>query len=206
VKIQSIVEGQGEVEALPVLLRRLLSEAHRHEVEIDRPIRRTQAQLRNKEDVQAAMRLAMRQPQCAAVLFLFDGEDDCPAELGRRVCAWASEAAAGRVPCATVVAYREYETWFLASLESLRGKHGIRDDAAAPANPESHRDAKGALEAFMPANHSYSETYHQAKLSAALDLRLAAERSRSFRKLVKAIDDLLSQMRGEQDTFSAPGL
>jgi hypothetical protein len=147
----------------------------------------------SKETVQAAVRLAKLQPQCAAIVILFDGEDDCPKELGETVRAWAKEAA-GDTLCDVVIAYREYETWFLAALESLRGKYGIRDDAAAPANPESRRDAKGWLEDFMPRHRAYSETSDQAGMSDAFDMGLAHQRNRSFRKLVKALGDLLTQI------------
>lgn len=193
-KIYPIVEGQGEVEAAPVLLRRLLAEAHCHGIGVGRPIRRTQSQLRSKEGIQAGVRLALLQSECAAVVILFDGEDDCPKELAASVRAWAREAAGGK-PCDVVIAYREYETWFLAALESLRGQYGIPKNATAPANPESKRDAKGALEEFMPADRAYSETGDQPAMSATFDMGLAHRRNRSFRKLVKAIGDLLVQLR-----------
>jgi len=202
-KVYPIVEGHGEVEAAPVLLRRLLVEAGCRTVGVGRPIRRTQSQLRSKEGIQAGVCLALLQPECAAVVILFDGEDDCPKELGEQVRVWAREAAAG-TPCDVVVAYREYETWFLAALESLRGHHGIAADAAAPANPESKRDAKGALEKFMPADRAYSETGDQPAMSAVFDMGLAHRRNRSFRKLVKAVGDLLTQLRQHIPVWPPP--
>ena len=66
-KIQPIVEGFGEVEAVPVLVRRLIAEAQCFGVQVSAPIRRTQSQLRNKDGVQAAVRLAVLQPECGAV-------------------------------------------------------------------------------------------------------------------------------------------
>ncbi len=192
-KLYPIVEGHGEVTAAPVLLRRLLAQAECYGIGVGMPIRRTQSQFRSKETVQAAVRLAKLQPQCAAIVLLFDGEDDCPKELGETVGAWAKEAA-GDTPCDVVIAYREYETWFLAALESLRGQYGICDNAAAPANPESRRDAKGWLEDFMPRHRAYSETSDQAAMSAVFDMGLAHQRNRSFRKLVKALGDMLTQL------------
>lgn len=192
--VYPIVEGHGEVEAAPVLLRRLLAEADCQNVGVGRPIRRTQSQFRSKEGIQAGVRLALLQPECAAVVILFDGEDDCPKELAAQVRGWARAVAAG-TPCDVVVAYREYETWFLAALESLRGQYGIARNAAAPANPESKRDAKGALEEFMPPDRAYSETGDQPAMSAVFDMGLAHRRNRSFRKLVKAIGELLTQLR-----------
>jgi hypothetical protein len=193
-KIYPMVEGHGEVAAAPVLLRRLLAEAQCHGIGVGRPIRRTQSQLRSKEGIQAGVRLALLQPDCAAVVILFDGEDDCPKELAVAVRAWAREAVAGK-PCDVVIACREYETWFLAALESLRGQYGIPINATAPANPESKRDAKGALEEFMPADRAYSETGDQPAMSAVFDMGLAHRRNRSFRKLVKAVGEVLVQLR-----------
>ncbi|MBU6400852.1 MAG: DUF4276 family protein [Verrucomicrobia bacterium] len=192
-KVYPIVEGYGEVAAAPVLLRRLFAEANCHHIGVGRPIRRTQSQLRSKEGVQAGIRLARLQPECAAIVILFDGEDDCPKTLAADVRVWAQEAAAG-MPCDVVVAYREYETWFLAALESLRGRYGIRTSATSPPDPESKRDAKGALEEFMPGDRAYSETGDQPGMSHHFDMQAAHQRNRSFRKLVKAVGDVLAQL------------
>jgi hypothetical protein len=193
-KIYPIVEGHGEVQAAPILLRRLLEEAQCQGIGVGRPIRRTQSQLRSKEGIQAGVRLALLQPECAAVVILFDGEDDCPKELGAKVRLWAQDVAVGK-PCDVAIAYREYETWFLAALESLRGSHGIRTDATAPTNPEAKRDAKSTLEEFMPADRAYSETGDQPAMSATFDMALAHRRNRSFRKFVKVVGDVLTQLR-----------
>ena len=195
-KIYPIVESHGEVTAVPVLLRRLFHQhAQCYGLQPGEPVRRTSFEFRREDTVRKAVRLALSQPDCVAVLLLFDGEDDCPAELGEQVRAWA-QAEAGDTPCEVVVAYREYETWFLASVESLRGECRIARDASAPDDPEAKRDAKGALEEFMPRGASYSPTIHQQKLSATFDMALAHRRNRSFRKLTKAVGQLL--MRLEQ--------
>ncbi len=202
-KLYPIVEGHGEVAAAPILLRRLLVSAECYDVGVGRPIRRTQSQFRSRETVQAAVRLALLQPDCASVVLLFDGEDECPIELARQVRGWAKEAA-GDVPCDVIIAYREYETWFVAALESLRGHHGIQIDADAPANPESRRDAKGWLEEFMPRHCAYSETGDQPGMSAIFDMGLAHQRNRSFRKLVKVIGELLTQLGFPLPTWPPP--
>jgi hypothetical protein len=189
-KIYPIVEGYGEVQAVPVLIRRLLSEASCYQVAVGRPIRQTQSQLRGKETVQKAVKLACLQPDCAAVVILFDGEDSCPKELAQDIRIWA-QTAAGKIPCEVVVAYREYETWFLSAIESLRGKYGISEKAVSPDDPESKRDAKGALEEFMPSTRSYSPTIDQPSMSQLFDMSLTYQRNRSFRKFVKTIGDLL---------------
>ena len=81
-KLYPIVEGHGEVTAVPVLLRRLLwDQAHCFGIDVGAPIRRSQSEFRHEAKVHAAVRLALSQPECAGVLLLFDGEDDCPVKL-----------------------------------------------------------------------------------------------------------------------------
>jgi len=140
-----------------------------------------------------AVRLAILQGDCGAILILFDGEDECPLARAKEVAGWAARVS-GSTPCAIVVAYREYETWFLSALESLRGKRGIRTDAVAPPNPESRRDAKSALEEYMPPSRGYSETLDQPAMSALLDLGSAYRRNRSFRRLVSAMAILMRRL------------
>lgn len=189
--IQPIVEGHGDVKAFPVLLRRLVEEAQVWNVSIGRPIRRSRAQLVQMAGVEQAVQLALKQQDCGAILILFDGDDDCPAELGPTVQAWAA-AVADNIPCGVVIAHREYEAWFLAAIESLRGYRGIIDDAEPHLNPEDPRGAKERLEARMLAGASYLERIDQPAFSAKFSLSDAYRRSRSFRKLASSFGRLVS--------------
>lgn len=192
-KIQPIVEGHGEVEAVPILLRRLRDEAKAFEIEIGRPIRRPASDLIRKEGIQRAVQLARLQSECGAILVLFDSEDSCPKELAPRLQRWASEAAVG-IPCGVVLAHREYEAWFLASLNSLRGKCGIREDAEPFPFPEGPRGAKEAVESQMRPSASYDEIVDQPSLTAQFDMAMAFRGSRSFRKLVNSFGSLVHGM------------
>ena len=133
-RIQPVVEGHGEVAAVPELLRRLLVEARTTGVDVGRPIRRTRSQLATEEGLARSIALARSQSNCAAILVLFDGDNDCPAHLGPAAQGWANAAARG-LPCAVCIAHREYESWFLATLDSLRHK-AIKADAQAHPQPE----------------------------------------------------------------------
>jgi hypothetical protein len=183
--IQPIVEGQGDQAAVPVLLRRLRDEAQAWGLAVGRPHRRRRTQLVKKDFLQTAVRVAALSDDCVGILVIFDADDDCPKELAPTLEEWAREAAGGKA-CAVVMANREYEAWFLASVESLRGKAGILPDAVSHPDPESPRDAKGELERWMPSGASYSPTVDQAALTANLDLESAYRLCRSFRKLVRA--------------------
>jgi hypothetical protein len=183
--ISVIVEGDGEVQAVPVLLRRL-SEWLSPEAwpEINPPIRVRRDRFLNRPDefsrhLQLA---AMKSGDNGWVLVLLDADDDCPAGLGPEVL----ERARGVIPhrkISVVLANREYETWFIASASSLDGRKGFScDEAAAEAEPEVPRDAKGWLSERIE-NGVSRPIVHQPAFSAAMDLELAERRSRSFRKL-----------------------
>jgi hypothetical protein len=184
--LQIIVEGQGDERALPVLLRRLQEESRAFGLRFDRPIRKKRSELVNESTMRRAVRLALKQEQgCDAILIVFDGDRDCPKTLAPRVQAWAGDEA-GRIPCEVVIAYREYEAWFLGSLESLRGRRDIREDAASHSNPESVRGAKEKLRASMGRGGGYTELADQPALTALFDLAAAHRSCRSFRRMVRA--------------------
>lgn len=189
--IQPIVEGDGEMEAVPALLRRLLAEGQVTGVQVDKPIKRPRNQLVREEVLARMVRVALLRPECGAVLIILDGNTDCPKTLGPVLQGWAA-AAAGRVPCAVVLAHREYEAWFLASLESLRGRRGIRPDAEAHPDPEEPRDAKGELDVRMEPGRAYHPTVDQPALTALFDMAQAYSRSRSFRRMVRAVGSLVA--------------
>ncbi|HEX9593959.1 MAG TPA: DUF4276 family protein [bacterium] len=189
--VQPIVEGQGDVAAAPVLLRRLAEQAQAWDVQVARPHRRRRTQLVQRDALQDAVRVARLTPGCSAILILFDADDDCPKELAPTLAAWAQEAA-NPIPSAIVMANREYEAWLLAAVESLQGVAGIRADAGAHPDPEAPRDAKGELERRMGIGYTYLPTTDQARLTASFDLASAYRSCRSFRKLVGAFGAFLS--------------
>lgn len=99
---------------------------------------------------------------------------------------------------AVVLADREFEAWFLASLESLRGKRGIRADAQWTGDPEAVRDAKGALRALTERS-IYSPTVDQAALVSLMDLDQTRTRSRSFDKLCRDLSRLLQSFHNDEE-------
>lgn len=197
--LQPIVEGDGDVRAAPVLLRRFVEAAGTYDVTVGRPIKLQRDKLVRQADVDRVIRRALLN-QCDAILVLFDSDDDCPAETASMVRGW-STAVAGVIPCDVVLAHREYEAWFLASIESLRGQRGIAEGAPHHPDPESPRDAKGELRSRMRAGRTYSETKDQPALSARFSMADAYARSRSFRKLTKAFGDLVRAAGREIDPW-----
>lgn len=126
---------------------------------------------------------------CEGILILFDSDKDCPKQLAPILQAWA-RAESRELPCELIMAHCEYEAWFLASLEALRGRNGVRADAISPPNPESIRGAKEKLKAHMA---NYLPVRDQAALTARFDLSAAYRACRSFRRLVRAFGIVASQ-------------
>jgi hypothetical protein len=190
--IKPIVEGPGDVFALPELLRRLQFEygLGGHDMKIARPIKWNRAYFNSELQIRRAVRLAMAEEGCAGILMLVDSDDDCPKLSAPQIADWSKREARG-TPCEVVMAKREYEAWFLASLESLRGHRGIALDATSERNPEDIRGAKERLETRMRTGLAYSETSDQVALTCRVDLAPVYARCRSFRRLVSAFRNLL---------------
>ncbi|MBZ8142349.1 hypothetical protein CLD22_20910 [Rubrivivax gelatinosus] len=183
-KVVAIVEGDGEVAALPVLLRRIAQwRSPGLYAEIAQPIRvRRDRFLNRAEEFERHLLLAAaKSDEGDWILVLFDADDDCPAELASELLARAH----GVIPhrrISVVLAKREYEAWFIAAAASLDGHRGFRFDPQDSIAAETPRDAKGWIASRMP-SRSYGETTDQPAFSAKMDLELALENSRSFRKL-----------------------
>lgn len=183
-RVAAIVEGDGEVAALPVLLRRL-GEWRTPAVyaQILPPIRVHRDRFLNRDE-EFRRHLLLAAAKCGEdgwVLVLLDADDDCPAELGPQILERARECVPHR-RISVVLANREYEAWFIAAAESLDRQRGFAFDSAEAINAETPRDAKGWIKARM-VSRAYGETTDQPAFSAVMDLQQAFDRSRSFRKL-----------------------
>jgi hypothetical protein len=182
--VVAIVEGDGEVAALPVLLRRIGQwQTPETFVQISPPIRVHRDRFLNKpEEFNRHLQLASK--KCGAggwILILLDADDDCPKALGQRILAQAQ----GCIPhrdISVVLANREFEAWFIAAAQSLHGKRGFSFDPAEAVDAEQPRDAKGWIKKRMTGG-AYGASTDQPAFAASMDLQQAHARSRSFRKL-----------------------
>lgn len=182
--VVSIVEGDGEVAALPVLLRRVgdwLSPTMYFKVEPPIRVRRDRF-LNREEEFSGKLNLAsLKCGQDGWILVLLDADDDCPMELGKQILDRAHRI----VPhqrVSVILANREYEAWFIAAAASLNGQRGFSFVDRNRNEPESIRGAKEWLSERI-SNGRYREVTDQPAFSALMDLQQALENSRSFRKL-----------------------
>lgn len=189
-RLATIVEGDGEVQALPVLMRRVASwRSSELSIEVLKPIRvRRDRFLSRVDEFTKHVHLARAKAgTLGGVLILLDADDDCPVLLARRVSSQAGSS--GMQPLQVVIANREFESWFAACAPALAGCRGFEAGVEPPDDPDRGRDAKGWIRRHT-ARREYSPVADQAAFAAAMDLDAAHAKSRSFRKLVASWDAL----------------
>ena len=200
VQIGCIVEGHGEVAAVPILIRRIAGSLYPElEIDIPHPIRVSRDKVIKPGELERAVKLAAQNIRGQGAIFiLIDSDDDCPARTGPALLRRASEVRSD-LPIAVVLAKHEFEAWFLAAAESLQGQRGLRNDLLPPINPEGIRGAKGWLRQRLESGETYRETLDQPALTARFDLDQARQAD-SFDKCYRDIVRLLDELRQTNDT------
>lgn len=191
--IVPIVEGEGEVTAVPILLRRMVPAIDpTRAVTVAKPIRRPRGSLLKDSELERYVDLATRtHGGNGAVLVLLDADDDCAATMGPALLARAQ----GSRPdsrISVVLAVKEFECWFLAAARSIAGRRGLPDDLIPPTDPEGVRDAKGWLQHRRTDGLAYGPTVDQPALSAVFDMDLARSGAASFDKLWREVEAMLA--------------
>ena len=184
--IYPIVEGYGEVSAVPVLLRRFAHEVfENYTIDVHRAHRLSKGQILTPPHLENAVELAARKMstyQRKALILLLDSDLDCPAEIGIQLQERIHQSRPD-IPHSVVLPKHEFEAWFLAAARSLRGKNSVLTTADPPDDPEGIIGAKEYLERrLMEGGASYSPTVDQPALSSYFSFQ-EARVCRSFRKL-----------------------
>ena len=202
--IVPIVEGHGEEKAFPLLLRRLLAEEYgRFDLTIDRPLNaKSWHNLLRSGGIEGFLRRAALRANAAGIIVLLDlDEADCAADLARELAA-RTRGVGLRLPVAIVVVVQAYEAWFLASIETIRGRRVkgeafLPDDVEPPPEPEAIRSPKGWLKGRLVASRGYVEPRDMPPLTTLLDCARVRQCCRSFRRLDHAIEQLIAAVDGQ---------
>ena len=210
------VEGEGEADAVPVLVKRLLSEkggwsgilldeATFRVGSVDKLVKQD---FRNWKRFLGA---SLKRPNVGGVLLILDGDIEtvggkafCAAEVAKSLAGAAMEVGAGQTfSVAVVFARQEYETWLIAGVDSLAGRR-LPDGRLIDANARppagdleaGPRDAKGWLRDVV--GGGYKPTRDQAALTRLVDLDVIRARNlRSFRRLESALSILIEAIRSD---------
>lgn len=180
-----LVSGHSEVAGVPILMRRLLGELGIHGVQPGKsPIRKPEGQLLKRDTRTLEDTIERLRRRHDGILVMVDLEDDCPAQLAPRLQA-RCEAACPDKPIAFVAAWRELETWFVWSAETLLG-------VPPPPHPEAKRDAKKFLKHNGRPN--YNEVADAPGLAARLDIDRVRASSDSFRIFCDRIEHIARRL------------
>jgi len=193
VVLACVVEGDGDLQAVPIAIRKIVQEINPGLGLKIHPLRVPRNKLVKPGELERSIELAARRVgSSGAILVIVDSDDDCPATLGPQLLARARKVRSD-LPISVVLAKREFEAWFLASARSLRGLRGLASDLEPPPDPESIRGAKEWLAARMTSGRGYTETLDQSALTASLDLlqaRTAPSFDKFFRDVVAIVEGL----------------
>jgi hypothetical protein len=216
-KIVLFVEGEGESDAVPKLMKRLLTEQNAWDaVHLDDATFRvgevTNLVKDNCREWKRKLAASLKRRNVGGVFLLLDGDIKkigaelfCAAKVARLL---ASEAkvVGGGVKCsvAVVFARQEFESWLIAGIESVAGKR-LPDGRTIDANAtppvgdleESPRNAKGWLSGVVEG--TYKPTRDQVALTDLVDLEVIRKRNlRSFKRLESALAQLVLAIRNGQ--------
>jgi hypothetical protein len=182
------------MKAAPILLRRLLQEKHeRYDWQVDpKHTMKVWGLAKLRSRLSDYIEHLRNKPACHGAMILLDLEDQLPCE---EAPALAKEIAALQplpFPVVVVFACREFESWFLASLESIANGSELFPDGLTYLNdPEAKRGAKEEMDKQMPPLVKYKEVLHQAEFIKLLSFE-EARRAPSFQRLERALAELLT--------------
>jgi hypothetical protein len=121
--IIAIVEGKGELDSVPALLRRVSGELHgRYDFNIPKPVRAKNSGhlIKTFEN----LLLLARNRECNAILVMRDTDTgSCPREMAVSLSERARNLNLD-VPVSIVCPNSEYETWFISTLRCQNCKVG----------------------------------------------------------------------------------
>lgn len=202
--IASIVEGHGEIEAVPALLRRCgegLGWAGR--VVALPPIRQPASKLLCPNQLERVVEIAARKLNGpGGIMVLLDCDDACPAKLGPEILARVRKARSD-LPTTVILANREYEAWFLAAARSIAGRRGLSPGLQPAPLPESVRGCKEWLSNHMETRRAYNEVEDQPALTTIFDFDAARHGCPSFDKCHREITSLLANVARITPGFGA---
>lgn len=171
-EVAPIVEGHGDVDALPVLLRKI-----RPDLVVRRPVRIPRSRLTMPDHLERAARIAASNLKTRGlVLLVMDADDDCAATLGPALQKQLSTLFPS-LSCRVALAVREFEAWIVGG-----------DERFSVDNADIAGNLKGRIEQL--GGSKYRESVDQPRWTATASLERLRMTSRSFRHLEQIVQGL----------------
>lgn len=192
-----IVEGEGDIEAAPLLCRRLLGELYgAYDWSFVTHRRGSIANLKANNCAHFKRFLQAGYKEGMPILWMLDNdENECARSLVREFYQHVNSIGVQQ-PLAFCLWTREYETMFLYDPEFLAAKLGIQE-LSIPDSPENRRGAKELLSKQMPHGQGYKERVNQPALTAGISLERLKENYRSFQHFERALIWLTQRVQPE---------
>lgn len=191
-RVLPIVEGDGDLSAMPVLIRRVAEAAGHHGIQVLKPHKRGDLpKVRSRFDDFLGAALLEQAP----ILWVMDYDCKECDDVERDLAALVERAKQSHVdqPLEFAFFVKEFESLFLADRETTVAYFpDIPPTTRWPTDPESLRNAKGWLSEARPRGMAYKETMHQVRLAARVDLDRLRHRSSSFQRFEQAVLRLLN--------------
>lgn len=187
IEVAPIVEGHGDVQAVPILLRRI-----EPGLVVRAPVRVPKSKLVRPGSVVDADAVRRAASIAAAniadrfsglLLFVLDADDDCAARLGPELTE-ATRSSGIQRRAAVVIACREFESWIVGGIQAF----GVE-------SPEAAGDPKGRIRAAN--GDRYSETVDQPRFASRIDVGVLSERAKSFARLCRIIREAMQPASDE---------
>ncbi len=174
-----IVEGDGEKEAVPLLLRRIVhGKFQRWETQFRPYNAHGRGNIVNQANFTRILERALRVPNLEAIFIVVDSEGDCPKNLAQQLSQWVRQSKP-HVPVAIVVAHQCYEAWLLAG-------------HCWSSQPETIAPGTVKKMVSYKIGQPYKETINQPSLTAQMVVCKAFHCCRSFRRFVNAVKQLIA--------------
>ncbi|HEV7165989.1 MAG TPA: DUF4276 family protein [Gammaproteobacteria bacterium] len=186
-----VVEGEGDVDATRLLMRRVLAQFFdRHDYKIHVHRRHDLCHLRANDWANFKRYFNAAHAEECPIIWLLDCDDGCALDWLRNIYKVVAQLGL-RQPLAFVFWVREYEAMFLYDLESIKEKLGIEEFHDIPADPQAKRGVKEWISSQLPSGFAYRESLDQERLTAVVDLEKIKTGYRSFEHLIKATEWIL---------------
>lgn len=179
-----VVEGAGDAEAVPLLLRRHLHEIGIFDDLLGSPVRCNGiGNATTPSGIEGFIAVAAARPGCQAIMVVLDGEGSPVNTVGPKLLTRCLKVA-GHLPIAICLADRSYEDWLYASCETLE----IGIDNYKPQT----RGQGVIVEALKPAK--YVKPTWQPRLTARMDIALARGRSESLNRALEKLETIVANV------------
>lgn len=187
-KLQLIVEGDGDMKAVPVLVRRILEQHEIYDVVPSSDVHKRGDIPKVKGRFSDYFQAAILENNPVLCVLDFDCEKCNDVEAEETDFQNLAATIRPGYPFAACFIVKEFESLFLwDELTVKKVLPNRRLKYAFPVDPETVRGAKEELSRGQASGWSYKPTVHQAKLAAQVDLNLLKKSSPSYRRLEAAV-------------------